>query len=142
MYSLKEVSVLVEQNLIKSTFLKRTVVVDFYFPANVNTANSASVLLINDGQDMVRMEFAEILEKMYGVDMISPLICICIHCGTERKREYGVAGIPDYKGRGIRPSCTPVLFWRSFCLLLRADFLKLKANQKLSQDFRWGHYLL
>jgi len=100
MYSLNEVSVLAEQNLIKSTFLKRTVVVDFYFPANVNALNSASLLLINDGQDMVKMEFAEILEKLYGIGMIKPLICICIHCGTERKREYGVAGVPDYKGRG------------------------------------------
>ena len=74
MYSLNEVSVLAEQNLINSTFLKRTVVVDFYFPANVNALNSASLLLINDGQDMVKMEFAEILEKLYGIGMIKPLI--------------------------------------------------------------------
>ncbi len=138
MYSLKEVSVLVEQNLIKSTFLKRTVVVDFYFPANVNTANSASVLLINDGQDMVRMEFAEILEKMYGVDMISPLICICIHCGTERKREYGVAGIPDYKGRGDKAQLYTRFILEELLPVVKSRFPETESEPKAFAGFSLG----
>lgn len=138
MYSLKEVSVLVEQNLIKSTFLKRTVVVDFYFPANVNTANSASVLLINDGQDMVRMEFAEILEKMYGVDMISPLICICIHCGTERKREYGVAGIPDYKGRGDKAQLYTRFILEELLPVVKSRFPETESKPKAFAGFSLG----
>ncbi len=138
MYSLKEVSVLVEQNLIKSTFLKRTVVVDFYFPANVNTANSASVLLINDGQDMVRMEFAEILEKMYGVDMISPLICICIHCGMERKREYGVAGIPDYKGRGDKAQLYTRFILEELLPVVKSRFPETESKPKAFAGFSLG----
>ena len=138
MYSLKEVSVLVEQNLIKSTFLKRTVVVDFYFPANVNAANSASVLLINDGQDMVRMEFAEILEKIYGVDMISPLICICIHCGTERKREYGVAGIPDYKGRGDKAQLYTRFILEELLPVVKSRFPETESKPKAFAGFSLG----
>jgi len=40
------------------------------------------------------------LEGMYAGQAIRPLCCVGIHCGAERKREYGVAGVPDYRGRG------------------------------------------
>lgn len=47
------------------------------------------------------MPFDIILDNFYKENPAAgPLFCAAIHCGPERKREYGVAGIPDYLGRG------------------------------------------
>ena len=104
--------ILVENALIDSAFLKRHVRVDFYLPRNVRDPSQMSLLLINDGQDMEKMGFASILERLYGGnDSIEPLLCAAIHCGPERKMEYGVAGQPDYKGFGAKAD-----FYTSFIL--------------------------
>jgi enterochelin esterase-like enzyme len=91
----------VEGAVIESAFLDREVKVDFYLPKNVADPSQMGLLLINDGQDMVKMGFEEILDKLYSSkDTISPVLCAAIHCSAERKLEYGVAGVPDYLGRG------------------------------------------
>jgi len=87
---------------IDSIFLKRIVILDFYLPAAALQVNELSLLLINDGQDLVTMDFADILSKLYGVKKITPLFCVGIHCGEDRRNEYGTAGILDYKGRGAK----------------------------------------
>ncbi|HEY6976763.1 MAG TPA: alpha/beta hydrolase-fold protein [Chitinophagaceae bacterium] len=95
-------NILVEQIAIESTFLKRTVRADVYLPVNVPDPGNLSLLLINDGQDLPRMPFEEILDTLITENIIEPLVCVGIHCGPERKMEYGIAGQKDYKGRGAR----------------------------------------
>jgi esterase/lipase superfamily enzyme len=95
-------NILVEQNKIESTFLKRTVRADVYLPANVHHPENMSLLLINDGQDLPKMLFEEILDTLILENIIEPLVCVGIHCGPERKMEYGAANQPDYKGRGAK----------------------------------------
>src|SRR4026208_1727897 len=91
----------VENTIIDSVFLKRLVKLDIFIPSKIWDPPQMSLLLINDGQDMQKMGFESILDKLYsGDDPIEPLICVAIHCGPERKMEYGVAGMPDYKGFG------------------------------------------
>jgi enterochelin esterase-like enzyme len=93
--------ILIENAEINSVFLKRKVKVDFYLPKNVADPSQLSLLLINDGQDLPKMPFNSILEDFYrDTDLLQPLLCVGIHCSAERKREYGVAGIVDYLGRG------------------------------------------
>ena len=92
--------ILAESRFIASVFLRREVKLDFYLPPNYDDTSAISLLLINDGQDMPKMGFASMLEKLYADKAIKPLLAVGIHCGAERKREYGVAGHPDYKGRG------------------------------------------
>ncbi len=93
----------VENTLIDSVFLKRLVKVDFFLPSKILDPSQMSLLLINDGQDLQKMGFESILEKLYSAeDAIEPLLCVAIHCGPERKMEYGVAGLPDYKGFGAK----------------------------------------
>lgn len=149
MLSLKEAEVLVEQNLVKSDLLKRTVVADFYFPANIKTNENVRLLLINDGQDLVRMEFAEILEKLFRSTIVAPLICVGIHCGAERKREYGVAGVPDYKGRGdkavlytgfIVKELLPVIYSRfPFTVNAEKAFAGFSLGGLSALDIVWNH---
>jgi enterochelin esterase-like enzyme len=94
---------MVEQHVIDSVCLAREVKVDFYIPQTVSDFSQSSLLLINDGQDLVKMNFASILEKFYEENKQAlPLICVGMHCGPERKMEYGIAGQPDYLGRGAR----------------------------------------
>ena len=93
---------LVTEHLIRSVHLSREVIIDYYLPQSFPVTAEPSLLLINDGQDLRTMVFEDILEDLYGAGEISNLVCIGIHCGTDRKNEYGTANILDYKGRGAR----------------------------------------
>jgi enterochelin esterase-like enzyme len=88
--------------LFSSAILNRTVQVDLYFPPGIGNHGQIPLLLINDGQDLRTMDFAEIINKLYAAGEIFPLLCIGIHCAADRKNEYGVARYKDYKGRGAR----------------------------------------
>lgn len=93
----------IESYVIKSAYLKRQVIVDFYIPDTGGEENSAAhLLLINDGQDLIRMPFENILADLYSSKQIGPVYCVGIHCGPDRKNEYGIVGQPDYMGRGSR----------------------------------------
>ena len=87
---------------IESVHLKRTVTIDLYLPKNVSHSSSINLLLINDGQDLRKFKFNEMLDKMNGDDLLQPLLCAGIHCSTERRMEYGTAKFPDCKGRGAK----------------------------------------
>ena len=92
--------VIVENHLLHSSFLQRDVKVDCYLPTHVAVPADLSLLLINDGQDLVSMDFKTILEKLYQHNSLAPLICVGLHCSDDRKNEYATAKILDYKGRG------------------------------------------
>ncbi len=95
-------NILVERSTIISQFLEREVVLDAYLPTNVEHPEEMSLLLINDGQDLPQMPFDEILNDLLQSQKIQPVLCIGIHCGPDRRMEYGVANKPDYKGRGAK----------------------------------------
>ncbi len=98
----KTARIIVEQHVIKSNFLQRDVKVDYYLPAHIAVPATFSLLLINDGQDLVTMQFQSILEKLYQNNAITPLLCIGLHCGADRKNEYATAKVTDYLGRGAK----------------------------------------
>jgi len=102
MSTIKTANILVVNHNIPSQLLERDVKVDFYFPPQTVNASNLSLLLINDGQDLVTMHFEEILDELYETKTISDLFCIGIHCSKDRKNEYGTAKYLDYKGRGAR----------------------------------------
>lgn len=93
-------NILVERHIVASENLKRDVLIDAYLPVNVQHPEKLSLLLINDGQDLPKMPFDDILSKLYYEDEINPVICLGIHCGHNRKMEYGTAKTADFKGRG------------------------------------------
>jgi enterochelin esterase-like enzyme len=98
----KSIDVLVESVTLISEPLEREVKVDFYLPTNIEEPSNMSLLLINDGQDLVAMGFDKILTYLYYQQSISPLLCVGIHCGEDRKNEYGMVSSPDFKGRGAK----------------------------------------
>jgi esterase/lipase superfamily enzyme len=95
-------NILVERTSLYSELLEREVITDFYLPVNVEHPENMSLLLINDGQDLPKMPFEEILNDLLQEQIIEPVLCVGIHCGPDRKMEYGIAGKPDYKGRGAK----------------------------------------
>lgn len=91
--------ILTERMELESRFLQRTVTVDLYYPES--DLPPASLLLINDGQDLPGMPFAPLLQSVeWPAD--PTLVCAGIHCGPERLMEYGTAGVPDFAGRGAK----------------------------------------
>jgi enterochelin esterase-like enzyme len=92
--------IIVEQHLLQSYNLNRTVTVDCYIPALFPHSADVNLLLINDGQDLGKMPFEDILESLLNEEEIEPVFCIAMHCAEDRKNEYGTANILDYKGRG------------------------------------------
>jgi len=98
----KTANIIVENHVVASRFLNRDVSIDFYYPPNTTDASNLSLLLINDGQDLVTMKFEEILDELYETASINDLFCIGIHCSKDRKNEYGTSKYLDYKGRGAK----------------------------------------
>lgn len=94
----------IESYVLPSGYLQRDVIVDLYFNKRDSTFDiqSCHLLLINDGQDLIRMQFEKILADLYIEDEIGQLLCVGIHCGADRKNEYGVVGQADYMGRGSK----------------------------------------
>ena len=69
-------------------------------PIGSNSSSDMSLLLVNDGQDLVTMGFEKIIDKLYKHKEISPLLVVGIHCSGDRKNEYATANVLDYAGRG------------------------------------------
>lgn len=101
MHSTSRPGIRTEHEKLRSAFLERDVKIDFFLPPH-QPQQTPGLLLINDGQDMEKMNFAHILSELYAVSAIQPLVCVAIHAGPDRKMEYGTLGQPDYKGRGAR----------------------------------------
>ncbi len=95
-------SVVIDQLTVYSEYLEREVIIDVYLPVHVNTPAQPSLLLINDGQDLPKMPFDRILTDLMESNQIEPLVCVGIHCGAERKLEYGTAFSANFEGWGSK----------------------------------------
>ena len=58
--------------------------------------------MINDGQDLVTMNFTAMFDALNWSGQLQPLLCVGIHAGEDRKMEYGTAKILDFKKRGAK----------------------------------------
>ena len=128
----------VEADSILSVFLKREVKVDFYLPQNVPDPSQMSLLLINDGQDMEKMGFESILEKLYAEQSIEPILCAAIHCSPNRKMEYGVANHPDYLGRGANAGLFTSFVFEELLPFIREKFILPSFKEKAYAGFSLG----
>jgi enterochelin esterase-like enzyme len=86
----------------ESDLLNRSVRIDIYGPATQATEGPMSLLLVNDGQDLLKMKFAGILEEQATRKGARDCLVAAIHCGVDRMNEYGISSSPDYKGRGAK----------------------------------------
>ena len=134
----KAANITVENHNISSLFLEREVKVDFYFPPKRTDTSNLSLLLINDGQDLVTMKFDEILEDLYETKTIINLFCVGIHCSTDRKNEYGTAKYLDYKGRGAKAALYSRFILEELMPFIRNTLLIYSFKEKCFAGFSLG----
>lgn len=129
----------IDSHILVSKFLHREVIVDFYFPPGQSIlSGELSLLLINDGQDLVTMDFYKILDSLYETESISPLLCVGIHCGPDRRNEYGTAGVLDYKGLGAKAPLYTRFIFEELLPLMAKEFSELTFKEKSFCGFSLG----
>lgn len=130
--------VTVEQCTVSSEYLEREVTVDVYLPSTFLQPEQMSLLLINDGQDLLTMPFDEILDELIGKAVIEPLVCIGIHCGPERKMEYGTAYSADFKGRGAKAGLYTKFIFEELLPFIRRAYNTPSFKDKSFAGFSLG----
>ncbi|HNP44315.1 MAG TPA: alpha/beta hydrolase-fold protein [Panacibacter sp.] len=124
-------NILTEQNLILSKHLEREVIFDAYLPLHIAENATIGLLLINDGQDLPKMHFDHLLDGLIQSSQMEPLICIGIHCGEDRKMEYGTVSEKDYKGRGAKAPAYSRFIFEELLPIIRRKY-KIEAFREKS----------
>lgn len=84
-----------------SAYLAREVCIDIYLPPDsASSEKPARLLLLNDGQQGIRLKLADLVSTYNASHPDEPLCVAAIHSGVDRVNEYGVAATADYAGRG------------------------------------------
>lgn len=135
---IKAARILVENHTIPSIILDREVKVDFYFPPKYVLPDNLSLLLINDGQDLVTMQFENILDELYKGSSINNLFCVGIHCSKDRKNEYGTARYLDYKGRGAKAKLYNRFIFEELMPFIRKSLYIYSFKEKCFAGFSLG----
>lgn len=131
-------SIQLEVHQVSSRFLQRTVRVDVYRPRNVVNTSALSLLLLNDGQDLEKISFSNILGSLHDARLIRPLMCAAIHAGHERLNEYGTAGVPDFAGRGALAGLYQRFVLEELLPFLRVHYSVDAFRQKAVAGFSLG----
>jgi len=135
----EKVSVIkVDHHLLHSSHLHRVVKVDCYIPTSIIAFSDVNLLLINDGQDLVKMVFKDLLNDLLSDDVIEPLFCVGIHCAADRKNEYGTANILDYKGRGAKAFLYTKFIIQELIPFIRKNYVIESFREKAFAGFSLG----
>lgn len=128
----------IESHILRSVHLKRDVIIDIYYPTTLGESESFNLLLINDGQDLLKMPFEKILSELYTGNKIIPLLCVGIHCGVDRRNEYGVVGTPDFKGRGAKAGLYQQFIFEELFPLIKKQYAQYHFNTASFCGFSLG----
>ncbi len=131
-----DLKVSVIEHLLYSSYLKRDVTIDLYIPQTIS--ESADLLLINDGQDVRKMNFAAMLDSLISLKTIEPVICVAIHCAPDRIEEYGIACMLDYKGRGVKAILYNQFILQELLPFLEGHFRGVSFHEKSFAGFSMG----
>ncbi len=97
-----EMTITEQEITITSALLEREVTLTILKPEDSDIAESLNLLLLNDGQELESLGLKNTLETLYNTNRLKPVLVVAIHAGENRLGEYGIAGKPDFKGRGVR----------------------------------------
>lgn len=128
MYStILSVKVNINNFKIPSAYLKHEVEIDMYVPEGILGNEKIELLLINDGQDVAKMDFVQLLEEAHHSKRNHRLIVVGIKASADRLMEYGVAGVPDFKGRGANAG-----LYNDFIIKELLPFIKKKIAMPIT----------
>ena len=92
----------IEVNDFNSEHLNRKVTLSIILPPHFSkTKESASLLIMNDGQDLKLLKADISLQSLSENGSVKKLIIVGVHA-ADRLSEYGIAGKPDFKNRGAK----------------------------------------
>jgi esterase/lipase superfamily enzyme len=131
-------AIIVQDYSLYSVYLERTVDVDVYLPSNFLQPSLFHLLLINDGQDLLTMNFAAILQIFFSENDSQPLFCVGIRCGEERKREYGIAFSADYENRGDKAGLYAKFIFDELIPFIRKQYNAPSFKEKAFAGFSLG----
>ncbi|MEO6818852.1 MAG: alpha/beta hydrolase-fold protein [Ginsengibacter sp.] len=130
---------IIDSHILSSSLLQRDVTIDFYFPPGVSiNSPEVSLLLINDGQDLVTMDFHSILENLYQQEQIAPLLCVGIHCGPGRRFEYGTANILPCNGYGTKAATYTRFIFEELIPFINTEYSLPPFKEKAFCGFSLG----
>lgn len=127
-----------ETGIIVSKNLKRKVLFDVYCPPDAQQIKPEQLVLFNDGQDLAHCGIPELLLKQPAQKNNPQFIVAGIYAGKDRKQEYGVAGIPDYAGRGSKADAYASFILEELLPVLHKNFHINKAIPKAFAGFSLG----
>jgi enterochelin esterase-like enzyme len=130
--------VMVEKIELQSEYLQRTVRIDFYQPEKADLSSAFDLLLVNDGQDLVTMNFESMFTSLFTQKKLRPVLVAAIHCSEDRKNEYGMSAGPDYKGWGVKASVYEQFIVSELLPFIHSRFHHLKFNQTAFAGFSLG----
>jgi predicted alpha/beta superfamily hydrolase len=103
MYStILSTKIITNQYNLASAYFEHDFEFNIYKPEDILGNEIVDLLLLNDGQDVSKMNFSAILEYAHSNKIDRKLIVVAIMASSDRLQEYGVAGVPDFKGRGAK----------------------------------------
>ena len=122
---------------VPSAYLKREVEIDIYAPEGILGNEKIELLLLNDGQDVAKMDFTKILQNAHHNKRNHRLIVVAIKASADRLMEYGVAGAPDFKGRGAKAN-----LYTDFVIKELLPFVKKKIAMPIMGKVAFGGFSL
>ncbi|TAD82593.1 MAG: esterase [Bacteroidetes bacterium] len=128
----------VEKFELFSEYLDRTVLLDAYLPSSISDPASINLLLINDGQDLPKMPFAPMLDKLYAAGEIEPILAVGMYCNDDRRLEYGTADMLDFLNRGSRAKYHRKFVMRELIPFLKKRYLLPKVKEISFAGFSLG----
>lgn len=134
----KSASEAFEEFQLFSDYLNREVRFDIYRTPNRMEEESVSLLLVNDGQDLLTMPFGELLQQVASDHTLHSLLVVGIHCGEDRKMEYGIAYSADYKGRGAKAGLYGKFIFDELLPFIRKYFHIPSFREKAMAGFSLG----
>ncbi len=130
--------VLTENATVHSQFLERDAPIDFFIPGDIGDQGNASLLLVNDGQNMNELGLANILGSLYTEGRLRPIVIVAIHAGSSRKIEYGTAIQADYLGRGAKAGLYTQFVRQELLPMIQKKFPGLHFSEKAFAGFSLG----
>jgi enterochelin esterase-like enzyme len=110
---------------ISSAYLNRNVELDIYYPDQTAAQTPLHLLLFNDGQEAEALQLAATTGSLLSAGKIEPLIIVGIKASDDRLQEYGVAGVPDFMGRGDKADAYTQFVVNELMPYLRTTFKEL-----------------
>ncbi|MBA2500410.1 MAG: esterase [Chitinophagaceae bacterium] len=138
MQTIRKEEVIHYKYIIISTFLKRNVLIHVFLPKDYPGIKNMPLLLINDGQNMEEVGLEKILHGLFQTKEINPICCVAIEAGADRKREYGVAGVPDYLGFGNKAGFYVSFIMQELLPFLQETYPEITFTQKSFAGFSLG----